>query len=233
MKTKRGPGATATDPMLLAPDICFGGHTGLATQADRDTTASPSYEPVVVVHVPPASPLAPDADTCATQVAMGMTLPTVAPPEAGAPAAPVLLSDEDAADAACPSTSVQPTVADAAASAELERFTASVLRQVSTPLAPKPSRQRTPAPPATDKPKRSSRLASTALAKVPAAKRGEVILMRRFELLADNAPVCDSARRAYSNVYQSGLTRSHAEAIKEICPSRRTTSTRGSASIPA
>ena len=120
--------------MLLAPDICFGGHTGLATQADRDTTASPSYEPVVVVHVPP------------------------------------------------------PT---------------------------------------------SSRLASTALAKVPAAKRGEVILMRRFAILVDNAPVCDSARRAYSNVYQSGLTRSHAEAIKEICPSRRTTSTRGSASIPA
>jgi len=60
-----------------------------------------------------------------------------------------------------------------------------------------------------------------------------VILMRRFAILADYAPICDSARRAYNNVYQGGLTCSHAEAIKEICPSRRTTSTRGSASIPA
>ena len=91
-------------------------------------------------------------------------------------------------------------------------------------MAPKISRAR-PAPlPSSDKSttrRCSTRLANNKLSRVPVARRGEVLLMRRLDILDDSAPVSEAARRNLSTVFHDGLLRGHVDAINGAFPPRK------------
>jgi len=82
----------------------------------------------------------------------------------------------------------------------LHAFVSAVVQPI-LPLASKPSRPTPTAQSTLALPKRSStRLKNNALAKVPAARRGEVLLMRRFDLLANSASPTSAAKRNLNGV---------------------------------
>ena len=68
-------------------------------------------------------------------------------------------------------------VSDSSAARRLKSFTRCVLKKVDSPLIREPSKQ-SPAKPVL--PLRSRRLAAQSLSRVPAFKRGEVLIMQRM-----------------------------------------------------
>jgi len=112
----------------------------------------------------------------------------------------------------------------AAHHSEVDQFCESIQKPTSTPMAPKISRAR-PAPlPSSDKSttrRCSKRLANNKLSRVPVARRGEVLLMRRLDILDDSALVSEAARRNLSTVFHDGLLRGHADAINGAFPPRK------------
>jgi hypothetical protein len=69
-------------------------------------------------------------------------------------------------------------------------------------------------------PPRSRRIAAQQLAGVPVYKRGEVLLMRKFGILKDGAPVTAVAKDLYDSLYRSELKLEHINAIRELFPDR-------------
>lgn len=106
------------------------------------------------------------------------------------------------------------------ATRKLDAFTREVTKRTSTGLAPKPLQPKPAATAAAEPSKRSSaRLANSKLAKIPTARRGEVLLMRRFEIdPADQAP---HAADALNGVFHSGVPCGHADKAKDMFPLRR------------
>jgi len=113
----------------------------------------------------------------------------------------------------------------AAAPDPLEHFAENLVVHLRTPLADAlPRRSRASTKPATEAPKRrsSSRLANDKMAKFPAAKRGELLLMRRFDIVGGDNAVSTDAKCSYDQIYRDGLKQDHVEAINELCPSLET-----------
>jgi len=69
-------------------------------------------------------------------------------------------------------------------------------------------------------PKHSSRIASQSLANVPAAKRGEIVVMRRLGFIDDKAPATASSMKAYNEIHRGRLRSNHIEAMNELFPPR-------------
>ncbi|KAJ1280187.1 hypothetical protein BS78_04G212100 [Paspalum vaginatum] len=67
-------------------------------------------------------------------------------------------------------------------------------------------------------PLRSKRLAAQKLARVPVAKRGEVLVMMRLGYAEDAASVTASGTKRYNGIYHGGLTASHIQAMSELVP---------------
>jgi hypothetical protein len=84
------------------------------------------------------------------------------------------------------------------------------------PLIKQPPRP-PPVAPVTDAPKRSSsHLANKKLALIPTARRGEVLLMRRFELVAN----CE-ATSGLNGVFNPGVSRENADVVLNMFPLRK------------
>ncbi|CAO2186159.1 unnamed protein product [Urochloa humidicola] len=105
--------------------------------------------------------------------------------------------------------------------ARLQAFKAQVQTKIQSPLAPRPARTKRVARPATELPKRSERLANKQLANVASSKRAEVLLMRRFNLIPEAAPVNTAGKQAYAKVYKSGMAGNHFEAVGDLIPALR------------
>ncbi|CAN6238466.1 unnamed protein product [Urochloa humidicola] len=107
----------------------------------------------------------------------------------------------------------------------LEAFTMEVQLKVPTPLLPRPSKVKRAHPPTTDGkpelPKRSERLANHPLANVPSSKRAEVVLMRRFGVVPEGAPVTNGAKEAYKKFYAEDMREMAFEAVSELIPALR------------
>ncbi|CAO2166971.1 unnamed protein product [Urochloa humidicola] len=67
-------------------------------------------------------------------------------------------------------------------------------------------------------PKRSERLANQRLSCVPAARRGEIILMKKLGLADDTELITQATKNCYNEVYRTKLQPSTRGAIKEIFP---------------
>ncbi|CAO2035434.1 unnamed protein product [Urochloa humidicola] len=120
---------------------------------------------------------------------------------------------------------------------QVDSFIADIRKPLDTPIVSNPFGSRVPAtpppppPPATVLAARrsSARLANGKLAKVPAAKRGEIILMRRFDIIDEAKPVTSEAKAKYENVYRGGMESNHVESVQEMFPTRRSAAGRGHA----
>ncbi|CAL4954406.1 unnamed protein product [Urochloa decumbens] len=108
---------------------------------------------------------------------------------------------------------------------KLRAFTFQVRSKLRSPLAPRPARTKRTAT-ATDNgvPKRSSRLANHPLANVPSAKRAEVVLMHRFELIPEPTAGNTESKKAYDKLYKEGLLHKNMEAMRDIMPALRNAS---------
>ncbi|CAL4936854.1 unnamed protein product [Urochloa decumbens] len=103
---------------------------------------------------------------------------------------------------------------------KLHAFTAQVQLKIRSPLAPRPAKTKRAAPtiPRQELPKRSSRLATHPLANVPSAKRAEVVLMRRFGMTPEPTAPNTEGKKAYDQLYKSGLLEHNFEAIRDLSP---------------
>ena len=72
-------------------------------------------------------------------------------------------------------------------------------------------------------PKRSERLANNPLANVASSKRAEVMLMRRFDMAQNAAPITIDAQQAYKQLYTEKLADSHFETVRKLLPALRST----------
>lgn len=116
---------------------------------------------------------------------------------------------------------------EAEAARNLDLFAAAVQTKVRTPLAPLPSKraaqdQEVPEP---KLPQRSRRQASQALSRVPASRRGDVLMMRCFGVVNDNAVITEDNRKACDDLYRAKLAPKEFAAVRELFPSTRATST--------
>ncbi|CAL5095579.1 unnamed protein product [Urochloa decumbens] len=109
---------------------------------------------------------------------------------------------------------------DEAAAQRLDMFAAEISHRISTPLAhPKRKAKKLPE---IELPKRSStRLANNKLAKIPAARRGEVLLMRRFDIEPSDNASGALARRNLDTVFHDGVSCGHAGNVKSMFPERK------------
>ncbi|CAL5092434.1 unnamed protein product [Urochloa decumbens] len=150
-------------------------------------------------------------------------------PAAGSPIFP-WLSPPVAQQGDAEGLSTQPTDSDAEAERELQKFAAQVQTKVRTPLAPlapkKPSRA--DALPAGEfkLPQRSRRLASQPLSNVPAARRGEVLMMKRFGIIPENGAATMSSRKAYDALYREKLEDKEFAAARVLFPTGKAPSAR-------
>ncbi|CAN6360461.1 unnamed protein product [Urochloa humidicola] len=105
---------------------------------------------------------------------------------------------------------------------KLSAFVSQVQTKLRSPLAPRPAKTKRAAPvtPADGHklPKRSSRLASHPLANVPSAKRAEVVLMHRFDLIPEPVMVNTEGKKAYEKLYKEGMVDKNFEAIRDLTP---------------
>ncbi|CAL5009605.1 unnamed protein product [Urochloa decumbens] len=155
------------------------------------------------VATPPPSPLAPaarpDSESCG---------------HSGTP-------EDQAQDAMEEAATQEAPVGDDQAQDEeeqrLEQFMNVITKHNSTPLAPKPARSRMVA---SEAPKRSStRLATNKLAKIPAARRGEVLLMQRFNMEPSEGTITTSGELDVA--FHAGITCGKATNVKTMFPSRK------------
>ncbi|RLN07660.1 hypothetical protein C2845_PM11G17560 [Panicum miliaceum] len=102
----------------------------------------------------------------------------------------------------------------------LNAFIGEIQMCIPTPLLaqlPKPKTNADPRP-AT---RASARIAKSKLARVPISKRGEILLMQRLDLAADDS----------SSIFRASLTCSHAAKIQGAFPARKLASSRSGASV--
>ncbi|CAN6167785.1 unnamed protein product [Urochloa humidicola] len=119
------------------------------------------------------------------------------------------------------------------AARKLDLFTAEVQTKVRTPLATLAPRR---VPRADSEvqamevefklPQRSRRIAAQALSNVPASKRGEVLMMKRFGVIDENAIVTKESRKAYDELYCKKLTPKEFTTARVLFPSERVPSSR-------
>ncbi|CAN6348525.1 unnamed protein product [Urochloa humidicola] len=112
---------------------------------------------------------------------------------------------------------------------KLLAFTSQVQAKIRSPLAPRPAKTKRTAPitpkGARDElPKRSLRLANHPLANVPSAKRAEVVLMQRFELIPEGVAVNTEGKKAYEKLYKEGLAAKNFEAMRDLMPALKNAS---------
>jgi hypothetical protein len=79
---------------------------------------------------------------------------------------------------------------------------------------------------------RSRRLATQELSNVPASKRGEVIMMRRFQV-KEKARPNEAATAVYDKLFKEKLPPKESAARELFFSSRRTAATRGERMVPA
>ncbi|CAL4885499.1 unnamed protein product [Urochloa decumbens] len=117
---------------------------------------------------------------------------------------------------------------DDAAARKLDQFAAAVQTKVRTPLVPlAPKRMPRAAQEAVvteaefKLPQRSRRLATQALANVPASRRGEVLMMKRFGVIKEDVVVTKESRAAYDELYRKKLAPKEFAAARVLFPSER------------
>ncbi|CAL4909365.1 unnamed protein product [Urochloa decumbens] len=219
---------TNTDPMLVdaAPvSLRMGLAAGLdrvATQpADTSTTVCGRHSGEV-----DSGTTWPDADMDQNEPA--------SPPATGQPAC-ATCPDDDPGSSSPPGFSRAmgygpATLADGITASEdrkLHAFASQVQTKLRSPLAPRPvkTKRTTLRPGDNGVPKRSSRLANHPLANVPSAKRAEVVLMHRFELIPEHQSVANTeGKKAYDKLYKEGLLSDNLEAMRDIMPALRNAS---------
>jgi len=124
-------------------------------------------------------------------------------------------------------------VAEDAASHErrLKTFAEEVRRPIRSPLAQRPVKTRKdPFPPPHGHPglpKRSERLANHPLASVPFSKCAGVMLMRHFNVVSEVAAPNSDSKKAYLELYKEKFDDDHFEAVRDLLPALRNSSTMG------
>ena len=93
----------------------------------------------------------------------------------------------------------------------LKRFTAKILRKVSSPMLPQPEVEAQPRLPT-----HSRRIAAQALSRIPASKRGEVLVMKRMGYLDGQTRPSTVSQDAYDSIFVDQLNPSHAEAMRQL-----------------
>ena len=104
---------------------------------------------------------------------------------------------------------------DDSAKRRLDSFINEVTRKRDSPLIREPPMQH-PAKPMI--PRRSRRLEAQPLSRVPASKRGEVLIMQRMCFTKGPSAPSVSELEAYEKLFGSDLTASEAEALDEFFP---------------
>ncbi|CAN6358223.1 unnamed protein product [Urochloa humidicola] len=199
-------------------------------EADDELTAlldaPPGFSQRVTSSVTETTPRVPTAEPT-TQPAAIVTQPLPHPGE-GTYAICRQLGEqfEDALLEATPSRAHEAAVEEPSPPTQGERlrqFLGAVKKKIPTPLAPKPVRMKAQRAeePITALPKRSRRLAEQPLANVTSSKRAEVILMRRFEVAAPQAPITATTKKAYLKFFEGRLDSSDMAAAGELFPSLR------------
>ena len=100
----------------------------------------------------------------------------------------------------------------------LDSFINEVTRKRDSPLIREPPKQ-PPAKPVM--PWRSRRLAAQPLSRVPAFKRGEVLIMQRMRFTKGPSTPSVSELAAYDKLFGGDLTASEADALDELFPAVR------------
>jgi hypothetical protein len=104
-------------------------------------------------------------------------------------------------------------VNDNSTARRLKSFTRRVRKKVDSPLICEPPKQ----PPATSVlPWRSRRLAAQSLSRVPASKRGEVLIMQRIGYTKGPSASSASELEAFDKVFDDNLTASNVEALDAL-----------------
>jgi len=98
------------------------------------------------------------------------------------------------------------------ATQRLKRFTAKILRKVPSPLLAVPE----PEQPKAFVPTRSRRIAAQPLSRVPASKRGEILVMKLMGMMEDRAKPSTASKQVYDSILVDQLSESHAEAMREL-----------------
>ncbi|CAL4956732.1 unnamed protein product [Urochloa decumbens] len=120
---------------------------------------------------------------------------------------------------------------EVAAARRLDAFASDISCRISTPLA-KPTRTNVKAL-APEPSKRSSiRLANNKLAKIPTARRAEVLLMRRFDIEPSDNNSGQSSSRNLDTVFHEGVSCGHAGNVKSMFPTRKYAAGHGVRSRP-
>lgn len=103
-------------------------------------------------------------------------------------------------------------------------FFAAVAQAIPTPLASKIARQKAspetaPAMATTQTPLRlCGRISKGTMTTVRSSKRGEVLMMHKFEVIAVDDQATAAARQAYEQIYAKPLSKKHLQAICELFP---------------
>ena len=104
-----------------------------------------------------------------------------------------------------------PTVAaerGSSAVKRLKRFTDEIQRKAPSPLLPWPAVEAQPKLPTC-----SRRIAAQVLSRVPASKRGEVLMMKRMGFIDGQTRPSTEAKNAYDSIFVDQLNPSQAEAM--------------------
>lgn len=128
-----------------------------------------------------------------------------------------------------PSQALDNDTTSSPTSVRLDSFTSEITMHPSAPLLQKPTQTKAPVT-STVAPKRSStRLANDKLAMIPAARRGEVLLMRRFEPEIASKP--PGACGGVDSVFNDGVSCGNADKMKDMFPFRRANMGRRNAGV--
>ncbi|CAL4889652.1 unnamed protein product [Urochloa decumbens] len=101
----------------------------------------------------------------------------------------------------------------------LEAFAMEVQLMLPAPLLPRPAKVQHAQPPTVDGkpelPKRSELLVNHPLVNVPSSKRAEVVLMRRFGVVPEAAPITNEGKEAYKKFYVEDMREMTFEALSK------------------
>jgi hypothetical protein len=106
-------------------------------------------------------------------------------------------------------------VSDSSAARRLKSFIRRMLKKVDSPLTREPSKQ-PPAKPVL--PWRSRRLVAQSLSRVPASKRGEVLIMQCMGYTKGPLAPSTSELEAFNKIFDDNLTASNVEALDAPFP---------------
>jgi hypothetical protein len=106
-------------------------------------------------------------------------------------------------------------VSDSSAARRLKTFTRCVLKKVDSSLIREPPKQ-PPAKPVM--PWWSRRLAAQRLSRVPASKRGEVLIMQRMGYTKGSSASSALELETFDKIFDSNLTASNVEALGALFP---------------